>query len=81
MNYTPGDAPELVEGQRVYVTIPQAGPDLIIKGKIVGIASIDKKIFPNYLVQCTDGQFPNATYPYSTFVYPLGQIDLDEEGS
>ena len=58
MKYTVGDAPKLVEGQRVYVTIPQAGPDLIVKGKIVGIASIDHKNFPNYLVQCTDGQFP-----------------------
>ena len=76
MEYTPGEAPVLTEGQEVIARFVGDGVTMLVEGKIVGRASADDKIHPMYLVQCTDDTYPNATYPYSTFAFPLGQIDL-----
>lgn len=78
MKYEVGNAPILTEGQEVIARIPGEGVDLLVNCKIVGRATADTTHHPMYLVQCTDGLYPNATYPYSTFSCPLGMIDPKE---
>jgi len=75
MQYEPGKAPILVNNQRVTVNFPDGTS---LRGVIVGIASTDDTISPAYIVKCTDGRYPSPKYPYSTFVCPLGTIEMHE---
>ena len=45
-------------------------------GRIVGMSSVT--LIPYYIVECTDGRFPNKTYPYKFLSLPLSEIFINE---
>ena len=73
MDYELGNAPILSDGQKV--TVSFTGKDSV-DGVIVGCASTDLLVHPQYLVECTDGKYPSIGYAFRTFVAPLSCIEI-----
>ena len=44
-------------------------------GRVVG-QSI-QGLIPHYIVECTDGRFPNEVYPYKFLSLPLSELILE----
>ena len=49
--------------------------DTFFKGKIVGVSS--SGLISNYIVECTDGTFPNYIYGYKFLSLPLSEIFIE----
>ena len=60
--------PELTDGTEVTFRVV----DNTFNGKIVGKSS--DGLMPYYIVECTDGSFPNEMYKYKFLSLPLSEI-------
>ena len=72
MKYDLTNPPVLEDETSVMADIPGIG---LVGCVVVGIAT-NAGPYPMYIVRCTDGTFPNDTYKYPTFVFPLSQLYL-----
>lgn len=73
MVYDQHNPPVLEQGQPVVADLPGFGQ---VEGVIVGMVTDTSYPFPICIIQCTDDTFPNNTYKYSNFSYPLSLIEL-----
>ena len=62
--------PELLDGTEVNVRFK----DTLFEAKVIGKSSTG--LIPYYIIECTDGTFPNEIYNYKALSIPLSEIFL-----
>ncbi len=65
------EARDLVYGEKVKGIIIG---DKTFDGVVVGLGSSGGGFMKNYIIECTDGTFPNEIYPFKCLSLPLSEI-------